>query len=218
MLKRVLNSKRKAVALMALILTFLLLSGCTSALKKRVTELEQTTADQNDQINTLERRVAETDGNVERLGSSADARLARLEAGPEGMELVSTHEIQFKLNKYELSDDAKAALDQIASELKSRPQSIVELIGQTDALGTDSYNFWLGERRAEEARRYLRERYDLPLSRLQSASYGEVGASKLSGQELRSGNQADRRVQLRVWDRPTPMNETPKPEQGDDVS
>ena len=199
------------------LLLFTLLGGCTGALKQRVTELEQQNTSQEDQINTLERRLADTDASSQSADSQMDYRLARLEAGPEGMELVSRHEIQFKLNKYDLTTEAKQALDQVAAELKSRPTSIVELIGQTDALGTEDYNFWLGNRRAEEARRYLREQYQIPLTRLQSASYGELGASELMGKELRSGKPQDRRVQLRVWDRPE-ESEVPQSEPKEDIS
>lgn len=193
------------------------ISGCSGALKTRVTELEQQTATQEAEINTLERRLADVDAGAETFAGEADYRLARLEAGPEGMELISKHEIQFDLNKYELSAEAKLALDQIADELAARPQAIIELIGQTDALGTADYNFWLGERRAEEARRYLREKFEIPLTRLQSASYGKLGARELVGAEQRSGNRADRKVQLRVWDRPE-AEEQPQPTPDDDAS
>lgn len=202
---------------LAPLLLLLMLSGCTGALKKRVTELEQQNATQEDNINTLERRLADTDADSKNADSEIDYRLARLEAGPEGMELISRHEIQFDLNKYELSPEAKQALDQVAAELKARPTAIVELIGQTDALGTKEYNFWLGERRAEEARRYLREQYDIPLTRLQSASYGELGAAELMGNEQRSGKREDRRVQLRLWDQPQ-SEEKPQANPEDDVS
>ncbi len=205
-----------ALALAALLL-ITIISGCAGALKKRVIELEQQTATQEGEINTLERRIADADAGDRTFATETDYRLARLEIGPEGMELASTHEVHFKLNKYELSTEAKLVLDKVAEELLARPNSIVELIGQTDALGTEDYNFWLGERRAEEARRYLREKLGIPLTRLQSASYGELGSRKLSGSEQRSGNRQDRQVQLRLWDRPESQEESEKnPE--DDIS
>jgi outer membrane protein OmpA-like peptidoglycan-associated protein len=203
-------------ALTALLL-IAVISGCTGALKKRVIELEQQTATQEGEINTLERRIADVDAGDEAFTAEVDYRLARLEAGPEGMELASTHEVHFELNKHELSTEAKLVLDQVAGELKARPNSIVELIGQTDALGTEDYNFWLGERRAEEARRYLREKFGIPLTRLQSASYGELGSRKLTETEQRSGNRQDRQVQLRLWDRPE-SQEQPEKSPEEDIS
>jgi OOP family OmpA-OmpF porin len=68
---------------------------------------------------------------------------------------VESADVTFGFNKYTLTPEAKAALDQVASKMQSLPRSMVELAGFTDRTGSASYNLALSRRRAEAVQRYL---------------------------------------------------------------
>src|SRR5258708_19668216 len=82
--------------------------------------------------------------------------------------------IKFKVNSYELNKDAQAALDDFAGKVKAlNEQYYIEIQGHTDDTGGRKPNDELGERRADEVRRYLSRSQQLPLNRMSTISYGD---------------------------------------------
>jgi outer membrane protein OmpA-like peptidoglycan-associated protein len=63
--------------------------------------------------------------------------------------------IQFKFDKSDLSDDARAILDAKVEVFRANPTMKIYITGHTDPIGTDRYNMALGERRAASAKAYL---------------------------------------------------------------
>jgi len=105
--------------------------------------------------------------------------------------------IKFKLNKYELDDAAKAALDEFASKVKAlSDQYYIEIQGHTDDTGGKRYNEDLGERRAEAVRRYLSRSAGLPLMRMSTISYGDT--LPVAPNKTRAGRAQNRRVVIVV--------------------
>ncbi|MCK4858807.1 MAG: OmpA family protein [candidate division Zixibacteria bacterium] len=131
--------------------------------------------------------------------------------------MVNSRDVYFDLNEYKLSAEARGVLDQMAQEMTEKPNSILEIIGQTDALGSTRHNFWLGERRAEEAKRYLRDKFGIPLNRLQSVSDGKAKAQELSAAQAETGNNKDRKVSLNLWQSamPLPQKDSGQKEESD---
>lgn len=201
--------------------TLLLLSGCASGLKSRVQELEQRSVDQESELLSMQRQLQSVDKKAtdlheqnRNLLSEIDSRLGK----GEKLDMVNSREVFFRLNEYELSSEAQAELDRVAQEMAEQPGTVLEIIGQTDALGSTRYNFWLAERRSEEARRYLREKYGIPVNRLETVSYGESKAARLGDQQMESGNQADRRVLLNLWNKTVTKPEESQQPTGEDIS
>ena len=105
--------------------------------------------------------------------------------------------IKFKLNKYELDDAAKAALDEFAGKVKAlSDQYYIEIQGHTDDTGGKRYNEDLGERRAESVRRYLSKGQQLPLNRMSTISYGD--SAPVTDNKTRAHRAENRRVVLVV--------------------
>lgn len=105
--------------------------------------------------------------------------------------------IKFKLNKYELDDAAKAALDEFATKVKGlTDQYYIEIQGHTDDTGGKRYNEDLGERRAEAVRRYLSRQDGLPLMRMSTISYGDT--LPVAPNKTRAGRAQNRRVVIVV--------------------
>ncbi len=141
------------------------------------------------QVEELQTRVAEHGGQIgenrEMIGEMSQTAQEALEraiaAGKlaEGKFLyeavLSDQRVGFAFDDWSLSEGAAAALDEFAADLKERNKNIfVEIQGHTDAIGSEEYNYGLGERRAEAARRYLNTRHELPLHRVAVISYGEA--------------------------------------------
>ena len=105
--------------------------------------------------------------------------------------------INFKVNKYELNDEAKAALDEFATKVKGiTDQYYIEIQGHTDDTGGSRYNEDLGQRRADSVRRYLSRQDGLPLMRMSTISYGDT--LPVAPNKTKAGRAQNRRVVIVV--------------------
>ncbi|MEO8505906.1 MAG: OmpA family protein [Acidobacteriota bacterium] len=110
--------------------------------------------------------------------------------------VLSDDKVKFGFNKAELSDDAKAALDTFANDLKTQNKNVyIEIQGHTDNIGGDDYNYKLGESRAEATRRYLSTK-GVALHRMSVISYGET--APVTDNKTRESRAQNRRVVLVV--------------------
>lgn len=95
-----------------------------------------------------------------------------------------------------LSSEAKAILDGDAMAIvKHHPDATFEVAGHTDAVGSDSYNQDLSQRRAGNVRAYLVEQGVNPDS-MTSAGYGE--SQPVADNATAAGRAENRRVELRI--------------------
>jgi peptidoglycan-associated lipoprotein len=171
--------------------SLLLASGC--ATKSYVKQGDaDTRAEMSDQIGSvgteLERLQTDVDerfghqqGELDDLSTTAREALERAVAAgklAEGKLLYETvltdEDVRFGFDRAQLSDEAKAALDQFAEHLKEQNANVyIEIQGHTDGTGPEGYNLELGRQRAEEVRRYLNLEHGIPLHRMSVISYGE---------------------------------------------
>lgn len=156
------------------------------------------------QVEDLQQKQQQTDVRLAELSQSAQEALKRAqEAGvlAKGKVLFeqtfSEDRVKFQLDSAELSDEAKAALNEFGSKVKELDQQyFVEIQGHTDDTGAERYNEDLGQRRADSVRRYLSREHKLPLARMSTISYGDT--LPLESNKDRSGREANRRVVLVV--------------------
>ena len=80
--------------------------------------------------------------------------------------------VYFKLNSSDLCPKAKSLLAEQAEWLKKNPRALIVIEGNCDERGTTEYNFALGERRANAARRYLIAN-GVEADRIRTISYGK---------------------------------------------
>jgi peptidoglycan-associated lipoprotein len=78
----------------------------------------------------------------------------------------------FALDKYEVTEEQKAALQKNAEWMKRWPSTKVVIEGHCDSRGTPEYNLALGERRATAVRAYLTN-LGIAADRLQIVSKGK---------------------------------------------
>jgi outer membrane protein OmpA-like peptidoglycan-associated protein len=104
--------------------------------------------------------------------------------------------ITFKVGSATLSNDAKQALDGIASQVSGLNSGfLVELQGFTDTTGSENVNNALSERRAQNVKRYLVTK-NVPLHRISIIGLGE--ANPVADNKTRAGREQNRRVEVRV--------------------
>ena len=144
-------------------------SGCS---KKQLVKEEATSRPVVEvaQEKPMEARAEEV-APVEPPKEEAPVEAARPAEPPAPIDLVALR-IQFAFDDYNLSTRSKENLENIASWIKSHPQTKIRIEGHTCDLGTGEYNLALGERRATGAQRYL-EGLGVDSAILSTISYGE---------------------------------------------
>lgn len=78
--------------------------------------------------------------------------------------------VYFDFDMSSLSDDARGVLQEDATCIKNKKMTAVSVEGHTDERGSTDYNLALGQRRADEVKRYLST---LGVNNINTVSYGE---------------------------------------------
>ena len=164
-------------------------SDAEARIGTRVADMQRRTDSLSAEINRLDQLSLE-------LSRKADLAINQA-AGFEDYKIIWSGSIAFPFDQWELDDVARTILDEGGKTVNATPQSIVELVGHTDATGPRDYNYQLGEKRADAARRYLAEQYSLPLYRIFTMSQGEDKPEAQADQ--RNAGQRNRRVVINVW-------------------
>lgn len=129
----------------------------------------------------LRRRTAGTGIEVTRDGDVIKLNL------PDG--------VTFDFNRADLKSQFYPALDQVASTMAEYNQTIVEVSGHTDSVGSDDYNQHLSEQRANAVANYLSGR-GLMRERFEVVGMGE--RYPVADNNSDDGRAKNRRVEIRV--------------------
>lgn len=103
--------------------------------------------------------------------------------------------VTFDFGKSELKPQFYPALNNVASTLREYNQTIVEVSGHTDSVGSDAANQTLSERRASSVGHYL-EGQGVQSARLELVGFGE--SRPIASNDTDSGRALNRRVEIRV--------------------
>lgn len=98
----------------------------------------------------------------------------RMAEGAGSVEELQTRlkDIYFDYDRYDIRDDAKPVLKEIAGLLAKTKDVKLIIEGHCDSRGTNEYNLALGDRRAKSAKDYLVS-LGIPSNRVEVVSYGE---------------------------------------------
>jgi peptidoglycan-associated lipoprotein len=171
---------------------------------KKINSVEGQVEDLQQKQKDLSAKQAATDVRLDQLSQEAKDALKRAqEAGvlAKGkvvfQQTFSEDRVKFGVDKYDLSKDSQAALDDFAGKVKAlNEQYFIEIQGHTDDTGSARYNDELGQRRADAVRRYLSRSQQLPLNRMSSISYGDT--LPVAPNKTKKGRAQNRRVVLVV--------------------
>ena len=99
--------------------------------------------------------------------------------------------VTFDFNSASLKSQFRPALDGVAATLAEYPQTVVEISGHTDAVGSDAYNQRLSEERAGSVSSYLVGK-GLVRERFEVVGMGE--RYPIASNDTAAGKQANRRI------------------------
>jgi outer membrane protein OmpA-like peptidoglycan-associated protein len=130
-----------------------------------------------------------------------EAVLSALGARQEGDRIIVAlpSDVLFDFDKSDIRPDARAVLGQLSGILLAMPKSPVEIIGHTDAKGSDDYNQRLSEERATSVRKWLVQ-LGVTDNRLTTDGKGEAEPvapnENADGSDDPAGRQKNRRVEF----------------------
>ena len=211
--------KRNSLSLLAaaVAVASLSLAGCatTTDVDKKIAEAQAKTDKKIESVETqfedmqekqkaTEGKVGEQGKQIEQISQSAREALQRAqEAGvlAKGkivfQQSFAEDRVRFKVNSFELTKDAKSALDEFSLKIKGLDKGVyLEIQGHTDDTGGADYNDQLGQQRAEAVRRYLAREHKLPLGRISTISYGDT--QPVQTNKTAKGRTQNRRVVIVV--------------------
>jgi len=103
----------------------------------------------------------------------------------------------FKFGETSLPDEVKEKLDGIVQQLKQDPKNVfIEIEGHTDNVGPKEVNEKVGLDRAEAAKRYLYEQYQIPLHKMSVISFADT--KPVAPNTTKQGRAQNRRVVIKV--------------------
>ena len=111
----------------------------------------------------------------------------------EGIVINFKEKVLFAFNSADLGDNAQGNLDKLVNILNKYPDTNIEVIGHTDAIGSVSYNQTLSERRANAVTGYLRS-HNIAGSRLKARGMGKN--DPIASNETEEGRAQNRRVEF----------------------
>ena len=134
------------------------------------------------------------------IGRKADAHASAVEIETRKLifeTVLSEDQGEFKRGKSELPDGAMNAIDAMVAQLKADKKAVwVEIEGHTDNLGDAKYNEALGQQRGEAVKRYLYEKHQVPLHKINVITYGED--KPVAPNTTSEGRAKNRRVVIKV--------------------
>jgi outer membrane protein OmpA-like peptidoglycan-associated protein len=184
--------------------------GRMDTAENRMTAAEQNAQRLSGQLEELAAVANTARGGAKAAQETADQALAAAKAA--SAEIQSTNDrisqidnyeasknvaVNFKVNSAVLSAEAKAALDEIATQAKSEKGYLIQVTGYASADGGSAKNRALSERRAEAVIRYLAENHDIPLHRMINPfGFGEL--KPVAENDTREGRKQNRRVEVAI--------------------
>ena len=110
--------------------------------------------------------------------------------------VVESGNVTFPFNKWELTNEAKVALDLMIQKAMATPRPILEVLGYTDDIGPSSYNLTLSRRRAEAVARYLVQN-NVPLKSISLLGLGKEQTPELLAAEVEAFQPGASKKELR---------------------
>ena len=166
----------------------------------RISETDAKAVAANESASKANSAAAEAANRATEVGRTAEARATSIEGEMRKLifeTVLSEDRGEFRLGAAELPEDATTAIDTMVSQLKEDKKAVwVEIEGHTDSTGDKIYNERLGLARAEAVKRYLYEKHQVPLHKINVISYGEE--KPVAPNNTRAGRAQNRRVVIKV--------------------
>lgn len=163
----------------------------------RVETANEELASQVDELNNISKSL-KTDIDATRtemkdLNSKVNDRISALD----DYDVKDSTTVNFKVNKYDLSPEAKQNLDNLAQKALTTRGYLIEISGHTDTTGSLEKNRVLSQNRADEVVRYLAENHRIPLRRM-ITPFGYGSSQAVADNTTKEGREQNRRVEVKI--------------------
>lgn len=211
---------KRSVFLLALVLGILLLaSGCVSTNKfetaisdvtTRIDGVQSTVEEHGDRLAELESKdselattIASADAKAQAAQQTGETAIVKADEAAKAARgkvlwqvTLTSSDARFGVDKVEVSEQSRAALDDLAAKVKAMDRAVyLEIQGHTDSSGAEAYNEKLAFERAEAVRTYLYGQ-GIPLHMMEVVSFGETRPVADNG--TAEGRAQNRRVEVIV--------------------
>jgi len=195
----------------------LAIAGCAkkSYVQREVSEVNKKVDAVSSEVEKTQQRVQQSEVRIDSVDKSAQSGISEAKGSAQAAMskaqdaekaakgkliytvTLSNDKVRFPLNKAEISDEAKAMIDEAVAPLVQANRGVYfEIEGHTDSTGDASYNMKLGEERAMAVRDYIAKKHGIALSRLNVISYGEE--KPVTDNKTREDRAQNRRVVIRI--------------------
>jgi len=170
--------------------------------EERLTAAEQNAQRVSGQIDELMAISNAAKGGAKAAQDTADAAVAGVNAtnkrisDMDDYDVATTATINFKVAKWDLSPEAMASLDQVATAAQNLKGYMIEVTGFASSDGDVKKNKVLSEKRAQAVKDYLIE-HNIPLRRL-TTSYGYGILNAVADNSTKEGREQNRRVEIKL--------------------
>ena len=152
-----------------------------------------------DEVNRKAVAAGQQADQAQTLANNASTRVDSLQntvANLDNYRVVNEASVQFGFDRDNLTQDAKAALDQLATNVPSTKGYIITVEGGTDSTGSAEYNYGLSQRRADAVIQYLASQHSVPAYKIYLIGLGKD--KPVDSNSTRAGRAKNRRVDVRL--------------------
>ncbi|NNE66783.1 MAG: OmpA family protein [Pyrinomonadaceae bacterium] len=171
--------------------------------EERLTRAEQNAERVSGQIDELMAISNAARGGAKAAQDTADAAVAGVNATNQRISALDDYVVQttatvnFRVGSHRLSPDAKAQLDEVATQATTLRGYVIEVQGFASSDGNAAANKRLSERRAKAVKDYLIMTHNIPLRRFTDEyGYGETQA--IADNSTLEGRRQNRRVEVKL--------------------
>ena len=157
----------------------------------------------DERLTTIGSLITENQSKMSQTKSEIEGKISEVRQFAQGklilQEVISNDEAKFGFESFDLSDEAKVALDRFVQTLIAQNKGLyLEIQGHADSTGPEDWNVYLGKKRAEAVMGYLHESYHIPLHRMEVISYGSD--RPIGDNSTGEGRAQNRRVVILVYE------------------
>jgi len=160
--------------------------GITSVSQK-ATEADQKAIDARTRADQAQSLASQASGRVDALSTQV--------ANLDNYHPVAETAVHFAFDKADLTAKSKEALDQLLAEVANTKGYLFVIEGNTDSVGSATYNYKLSERRAEAVVQYLSEK-NIPAHKIYVIGLGKDKST--ADNKTAEGRAQNRRVEVRL--------------------
>jgi outer membrane protein OmpA-like peptidoglycan-associated protein len=142
-------------------------------------------------------KAADGAKSLAQQGLDTTAQLARTVDAMNKFQVLKAETVLFAVNRWSLTDDAKAQLEELAKTTGGLDRYVIEVQGFTDKSGSTMINERLSQQRAQEVARYLANEYKIPVRSI--SMLGSGYALPVADDATREGRKLNRRVEVRLF-------------------